>query len=110
MSEAAPDRLIRRIERLNAIGTALSAERNHDRLLEHILLGAKELTNADGGSLYILSDDTLHFKLVHTTTLDLYMGGSSGKPIAFPPIPLHDPGGPRCRCRITKGTSSGCCS
>ena len=90
MSEVARDRLIHRIKRLNAIGTALSAERDHDHLLEHILLGAKELTNADGGSLYILCDDTLHFMLVHTTSLNLHMGGSSGKPIGFPPIALHD--------------------
>jgi hypothetical protein len=29
---------------------ALSAERNNQRLLEMILLGAKEITNADGGT------------------------------------------------------------
>ena len=33
--------------RLIEVGIALSAERNHDCLLEKILLGAKELTNLD---------------------------------------------------------------
>jgi len=93
MPDEAHVRLIQRVERLNAIGTALSAERDHNRLLEHILLGAKELTNADGGSLYILNGDTLHFKLVHTTSLKLHMGGTSGAPIEFPPIPLHEQDG-----------------
>jgi hypothetical protein len=37
--------------RLIELGIALSAERNHQHLLETILLGAKELTNADGGTL-----------------------------------------------------------
>jgi len=85
--------LLHRIERLNSIGAALSAERDHQRLLELILLGAKELTNADGGSLYILDNDLLHFKLVHTTSLDLHLGGNSPQPVAFAPIPLHRPDG-----------------
>src|SRR6266496_5174039 len=37
--------------RLIELGIALSAEHNHNRLLEKILLGAKEMTNADGGTL-----------------------------------------------------------
>ena len=43
--------------RLIELGIALSAERNHARLQEKILLGAKELTNADGGTLYLVSED-----------------------------------------------------
>jgi HD-GYP domain-containing protein (c-di-GMP phosphodiesterase class II) len=85
--------LLQRIERLNSIGAALSAERDHQRLLEHILLGAKELTGADGGSLYILEDGRLSFRLVHTTSLNLHLGGNSPHPVAFAPIPLHKPDG-----------------
>ena len=103
MPEDTSNRLIKRIERLNAIGTDLSAERDHNRLLEHILLGAKELTRADGGSLYILDGDTLHFKLVHTTSLNLHMGGTSGAPIKFPPIALHEEDGtPRRHMVVTR--------
>lgn len=81
--------LLQKIERLNSIGTALSAEQDHTRLLELILLGAKELTGADGGSLYILEDDRLHFRLVHTTSLGIHLGGSSDSPVNFPSIPLY---------------------
>ena len=41
------------LERLIEIGLALSAERNHDRLTEMILLEAMDITNADGGTLYL---------------------------------------------------------
>lgn len=93
MSDSARQRLLHRIERLNAIGTALSAETDTPRLLEIILLGAKELTGADGGSLYILAGRNLNFELIHTTSLGLHMGGTSGQPITFPPIPLDLPDG-----------------
>ncbi len=95
MSNLTSEYLLQRIERLNAIGTALSAETDTPQLLEIILLGAKELTNADGGSLYILKDRALHFELVHTTSLGFHMGGTSGLPITFPPIALdRDDGSP----------------
>jgi hypothetical protein len=42
---------LRRLERLNAIGAALSKERDIDRLLENILVAAKTITHADGGTL-----------------------------------------------------------
>jgi len=88
MNSLTNDYLLHRIEHLNAIGIALSAETNTPSLLEVILLGAKELTNADGGSLYILTDRTLSFELIHTTSLGIHMGGTSGRPITFPTIPL----------------------
>jgi HD-GYP domain-containing protein (c-di-GMP phosphodiesterase class II) len=95
MNSLTSDRLLHRIEHLNEIGMALSAETDTPRLLELILLGAKELTNADGGSLYILTDRTLSFELIHTTSLGIHMGGTSGKPITFPPIRLdHADGAP----------------
>ena len=45
-----------RLSELNAIGTALSAERDHDRLLELILSKAREITQADAGSLFLVAD------------------------------------------------------
>jgi transcriptional regulator with GAF, ATPase, and Fis domain len=41
------------IRRLTQIGSALSAERNLDKLLEMIVDEARAFTNADGGTLYI---------------------------------------------------------
>ena len=48
--------LLERIDRLNEIGIALSAESDTPKLLELIMMGAKALTQADGGSLYFLND------------------------------------------------------
>ncbi len=86
-------KLLHRIERLNDIGKALSAEQDVNKLLEMILLGAKELTNADGGSLYINEDQLLNFSLIHTTSLDIHMGGTSDYAITFPPIPMEEEDG-----------------
>ena len=48
------EQLFRRLEQLNDIGASLSSERNVDRLLEKILLAAKAITHADGGTLYLV--------------------------------------------------------
>jgi HD-GYP domain-containing protein (c-di-GMP phosphodiesterase class II) len=81
--------ILARLERLNAIGIALSAERDPRALMEQILLGAKELTNADGGTVYSVVGDGLRFEIIRNDTLKLAMGGSSGTPITFPPVPLR---------------------
>lgn len=82
--------LLKRLERLNAIGVALSAERNNNRLLELILLGAKEIANADGGTIYTVTDDKcLKFEIMSNTTLDISLGGTTGKEIPFPPLRMY---------------------
>jgi len=82
--------LLKQLERLNAIGIALSAERDNQRLLEMILLGAKEITNADGGTLYTVTEDNrLKFEIVRTDTLGIALGGTTGKEIQFPALPLY---------------------
>ena len=73
------------------IGIALSAERNHDRLMEMILLEAKSLCNADGGTLYLrTAEDTLKFEIMRNDSLDIAMGGTTGKEIGFPPLAMYD--------------------
>ncbi|MBF0191203.1 MAG: GAF domain-containing protein [Magnetococcales bacterium] len=87
--------ILRRIERLNDIGIALSAERNVNRLLEIILLGAKELTNADAGTMYSVTENyTLKFEILRTDSLGIAMGGTTGIPINFPELPLYKDGVP----------------
>lgn len=82
--------LLQRLDRLNAIGVALSAERDNSRLLEMILLGAKEITNADGGTLYTVTEDRgLKFEIMRNQSLGVAMGGTTGKDIPFPPLPLY---------------------
>jgi HD-GYP domain-containing protein (c-di-GMP phosphodiesterase class II) len=82
--------LLNQLESLNAIGIALSSEPDNKRLLETILLGAKELTNADGGTLYtVTDDDKLKFEIMRTLSLNISIGGTTGKPIPFSPLPLY---------------------
>ena len=78
------------LERLNAIGIALSSEHDNDRLLETILLGAKELTNSDGGTLYTVTEEhKLKFEIMRTQSLNVAMGGTTGKAIPFPTLPIY---------------------
>ncbi|MBP6095216.1 MAG: GAF domain-containing protein [Methyloversatilis sp.] len=83
--------LLRRLEQLNEIGSALSNERNTDALLEKILLAAKAITHADGGTLYCMDEaqEHLRFEILRTDSLGIAMGGTTGQPIVFPPLPLH---------------------
>jgi hypothetical protein len=87
--------LLRRLEQLNAIGAALSKERDITRLLESILIAAKTITHADGGTLYRMADDgrALRFEILRTDSLNIAMGGSSGNPINFPNLPLYTESG-----------------
>src|SRR5437763_6525251 len=58
-------RLDRELSELNAIGIRLSAERNPRELLETILTKARETTNSDAGSLYLVdeaADGTRHLR------------------------------------------------
>jgi HD-GYP domain-containing protein (c-di-GMP phosphodiesterase class II) len=82
------------IRRLIRIGTALSAERNIERLFEMIVEEAREFTGADGGTLYIMSDDEteLQFAIVQTETLHVRMGGTGGK-ITWKPVRLQNADG-----------------
>jgi HD-GYP domain-containing protein (c-di-GMP phosphodiesterase class II) len=92
---SASDDLGERLEQLNAIGAALSAERDINRLLENILVAAKTITRADGGTLYRVTEDrTLRFEIFRTTSLKYYLGGTTGTPVPFYPIHLYKDGKP----------------
>ena len=83
---------LRGFEKLIDLEIALSAEHDHDRLTERILMEAVDLTNADGGTLYLRGeDDTLSFQIVRTRSLNIAMGGTTGVPIPFPPLQMYDP-------------------
>ena len=83
------DDLGQRLEQLNEIGASLSAERDINRLLESILVAAKTITHADGGTLYRVTDEkTLRFEIMRTTSLKYYLGGTTGNPVPFYPIHL----------------------
>jgi HD-GYP domain-containing protein (c-di-GMP phosphodiesterase class II) len=83
--------LLSRVEQLLGIGIALSKERDINKLLETILIAAKDITNADGGTLYRMTDEnTLKFEILRNDTLKTAMGGTTGVEIPFYPIHLFD--------------------
>jgi HD-GYP domain-containing protein (c-di-GMP phosphodiesterase class II) len=66
-------------------------ERDTTKLCEIVLNKAMELTNADGGTLYLVDledPQLLNFSIVINHSLDIYMGGLSGHEITFPSIEL----------------------
>jgi len=81
---------IHHIKHLNKIGISLSAESNREKLLETILVQAKNFTNSDGGTLYMMSDDKKHlnFNVVQTDSLEIHMGGTQDE-ISWPELPLY---------------------
>jgi len=85
--------LFRRLEQLNEVGAALSQERDIDHLLEKILLAAKAITRAAGGTLYVLepSDEgpRLRFAIMRNEAMGIAMGGTTGNPIPFYPVHLY---------------------
>lgn len=98
------ERRAQELERLYKVGVALSAEQNKDRLVEMILLEAKELCRADGGTLYLAEDDGAHadddrepkqlrFTILRNDTLKIARGGTTGVAIDLAPVPLRDKDG-----------------
>lgn len=82
------------IKKLIEIGTALSAETDKQKLLQKILERAKELTDADGGTLYtITADKKLCFEIVRTDSLGISWERAKGEKTEFPDIPLFDADG-----------------
>ena len=78
-----------RIHRLNEIGMALSTESDVNKLFEMILEEARNITNADGRTLYSKNKEgNLKFEILRNDTMNTIMGGSSNKEIPFDPVKL----------------------
>lgn len=81
------------IEEQRVLLESLAAETNPQRLLELILNHAQNVTQADGGTLYLMeetpSGSQLNFALLTNNSLDLAMGGVGQPEIDLPPIPLY---------------------
>ena len=76
------------------MGIALSSEKDFSTLLEQILIGAKQITNADGGTIYLLNaDKNLEMVIVQTDSLGIHLGGNTDKPINFKPVSLYNDDG-----------------
>ena len=80
------------LQKLIDIGISLSKEKNIDILLENILTEARQISNSDGGTLYLKTDDDrLKFEIMHTESKNIFLGGSH-KPVdenKFYPVKLY---------------------
>ena len=93
-----------RLPQLLELARLMAREPDAARLVERILMTAKEATGADGGSVYLLEDDrcTLSFALILNNTLRLHLGGTSGAPVGMQAPALYDrDGAPNHRSVVT---------
>lgn len=75
---------------LAKIGLSLTAEKKLENLLQIIVLEARNLSHADGGTLYLLNEDRdkLLFKILQNSSLKMNLDDNSESLAAFLPIPL----------------------
>ena len=81
------------LKKIIEVSKALSFETNIDKLLEMIVDKARDMSNADGGTLYILEKDKKHlrFSILQNDTMKTRM---VGKDIPLPQVPLYIEGKP----------------
>ncbi len=91
---SARDRRLRMLRVIIPAGVALSAEKDFNQLLETILIEAQKICNADGGMLYLLTQNrTLRAMIGRNETLGITQGGTSGIAIDFIERLLFDSAG-----------------
>lgn len=95
VTEAERDRLLQHMQRLTAVGIAISAERNVQKIFDMIVKEAMDLTNADGATLYLVTPDEqgLQFEIVLNRTLGTDLR-SSNQNLKWPTVPLTKDGKP----------------
>jgi len=64
-----------RLKRMNEISVALTGEKDLDTLIEMIMLEAKELTGADGGTIYLKAEEPGQAVMVDGKRIDRRTGG-----------------------------------
>ncbi len=82
------------IKNLSEIGVSLSKEKDMGKLLETILLETKRISVADGGTIYMKTDDNrLKFEIMMTDSLGIHYGGTSPEPTpdTMYPVKLYNP-------------------
>jgi len=85
-----------KLSKLIDIGISLSKEKNINILLEKILNEARVLTNSDGGTVYLISNENqkLSFKIMQTESLNIKFGGSAEPvPDYIYPVKLYNEDG-----------------
>ncbi len=92
MSKSNPAHRIQELELLHQVSLALSSETNRELLIENILLAAMHFCTADGGTIYMPVGNGLRFAIVRNHSRGVALGGTKGRAIDLPPIPLRDAG------------------
>lgn len=72
-----------------SIGIELTTEKDRNRLLEKILEESMDVTNCDAGTLYVLENNALKFKVMKTLSMGVSQG-EDGEEINLPPVPLKE--------------------
>ncbi len=87
----ARDRRLNSLRGIIPLGMALSAEKDFSRLLETIVIEAQRITSADAGTLYLRTDDNLlKFVILRNESLQMALGGTTGKLVTLKPVPMYD--------------------
>ncbi len=76
------------LEKVLNITINLSNEHDYVKLLMDILEDGMDISNADGGTLYLLNEDKLEFFFMITKSQGIKNGGSIGK-IELPPVDIN---------------------
>ena len=78
---------INNLEKLFKIVLDFNGTNDRSALLSLILTHLMELTHSNAGTLYIITEGKLHFRIVHNISLGILHAFDQGES-AFPPIPL----------------------
>lgn len=75
-------------EKILEIGIQLTVERDYDELLSKIIDCAMELTNCDGGTLYLFEKDCLQFCIMKNRSLGIDQKGTKDE--KYPPVAMDE--------------------
>ena len=84
-----------RLPQLIDIARLLALELDANRIVERVVLTAKQTTHADGASVYLIENDgrSLALTLMLNDTLGIRCGGDFGEPVEIRPPPLFEADG-----------------
>lgn len=83
------EKILSQLEKLIDIGIALSSEKDTAKLLEKIMVGAKSITGADGGSLYLICGNTIKIEILHNDTKGICLRSCNDNVINRLSVPLY---------------------
>jgi HD-GYP domain-containing protein (c-di-GMP phosphodiesterase class II) len=76
------------IDKITEMVLAFNSETRYEKLLNIILTKMMELTCSDAGTLYIVEDGALHFRILKNNTLNIFQNEEDE--IDLPPVPLNE--------------------